>query len=157
MIIYTHLHWDHAWNVSDFPNARMIVQAKEMEAAINPMKIARKSYGFMQESGGPDWLKAIMRFETVKGDCDILPGIRVITTPGHTRGSQAVLVNTKEGTYFLPGDWIINSMNLEMELPTGSTPDVAAWYESLEKVKKLDVAGILPCHDPKTYSQKCYG
>lgn len=157
MIIYTHLHWDHAWNVEDFPNAVLIAQAKEMDAAIHPMKIGRKSYGFMEESNGPDWVHAIMRFQTVNGDTEILPGIRVITTPGHTSGSQSVLVTTQKGVYMLPGDWIMSGLNLEMELPTGSTPDVAAWYATLEKVKKLDLAGILPCHDPKTYTEKCYG
>ena len=53
MIIYTHLHWDHAWNTNSFPNATLIAQAAEMAAAINPMKIGRKSYGFMEESNGP--------------------------------------------------------------------------------------------------------
>lgn len=157
MIIYTHLHWDHAWNVESFPNAVLIAQADEMAAAINPMKIARKSYGFMKESGGPNWLHAIMRFQAVKGDTEILPGIRVITTPGHTVGSQSVLVDTVEGTYMIAGDWVMNPMNLEMELPTGSTPDVAAWYASLDKVKKLNLKGILACHDPKTYTREYYG
>lgn len=157
MIIYTHLHWDHAWNVNDFPNAVLIAQEAEMEAAIHPMKMARKSYGFMKESDGPDWLRAVMRFQPVKGDVEILPGIRVITTPGHTKGSQSVLVDTKDGTYMIAGDWVMNQMNLKMELPTGSTPDVAAWYDSLEKVKKLELAGVLACHDPETYKKTCYG
>ncbi len=50
----------------------------------------------------------------------------------------------------LPGDWIMCDRNLDMDLPGGGTPDVAARYQSLEKVKKLEFAGILPCHDPKT-------
>lgn len=157
MIIYTHLHWDHAWNSEKFPNAVLIAQEKEMSEAVCPMKMSRKSYGFMEESGGPDWLHSILRFQPVRGDAEILPGIRVMTTPGHTSGSQSVLVDTSEGVYMLPGDWIASGLNLEMELPTGSTPDVAAWYHTLDKVKRLDLAGILPCHDPMTYTKKCYG
>ena len=157
MIIYTHLHWDHAWNTNSFPNATLIAQAAEMAAAINPMKIGRKSYGFMEESNGPEWLHSIMRFQAVNGDVEILPGIRVIMTPGHTIGSQSVLVDTEKGVYMLPGDWIMCDRNLDMELPGGSTPDVAAWYQSLEKVKKLEFAGIIPCHDPKTYTEMYYG
>ena len=157
MIIYTHLHWDHAWNSGKFPNAVLIAQEKEMSEAVCPLKTARKSYGFMVESGGPDWLHSILRFQPVRGDAEILPGIRVMMTPGHTSGSQSVLVDTSEGVYMLPGDWIASGLNLEMELPTGSTPDVAAWYHTLDKVKRLDLAGILPCHDPMTYTKKCYG
>lgn len=157
LIIYTHLHWDHAWNTECFPNAEMVVQEAEMNSAIHPLKMGRKSYGFMPESGGPNWLRAIMQFHPVKGDTEIRPGIRVIQTPGHTTGSQGVLVDTAEGTYLLAGDWIMNQMNLELELPTGSTPDVAAWYETFEKVKKLSLAGVLACHDPKTYTREYYG
>lgn len=157
LAIMTHLHWDHAWNVDVFPNATFIVQEKEMNAAVHPMKIYRKSYGLMEQSNGPDWIRALMRFKTVKGDKEIVPGIRVITTPGHSDGSQSVLVDTAEGTYMLPGDWIMNKLNLERETPTGSNPDVAAWYESLEKVQSLELAGILPCHDPETYERVCYG
>lgn len=157
MIIYTHLHWDHAWNSGKFPNAVLIAQEKEMSEAVCPLKTARKSYGFMVESGGPDWLHSILRFQPVRGDAEILPGIRIMMTPGHTSGSQSVLVDTSEGVYMLPGDWIASGLNLEMELPTGSTPDVAAWYHTLDKVKRLDLAGILPCHDPMTYTKKCYG
>ena len=156
-IIYTHLHWDHAWNVGDFPNAKLIVQEKEMDSAIHPLKIAVGSYGFFPQSGGPDWLRGIMRVKPVRGDCEILPGIRVITTPGHTAGSQSVLVDTAEGTYLIPGDWIMNLRSLELELPSGSTPDVPAWYQSLDKIKALDLAGILPGHDPRTYERPVWG
>lgn len=157
MIIYTHLHWDHAWNTRSFPNAKLIVQETEMNAAIHPMKIARKSYGFMKESGGPEWVHSLLRFETVHGDCEILPGIHVMLTPGHTAGSQSVLVDTAEGIYMLPGDWIMNHMNLELDMPTGSTPDVASWYNSYAKIKQLKLAGILPCHDQSTYTKEYYG
>lgn len=156
-VIYTHLHWDHAWNTADFPNAEFIVQEEEMNSAVHPLKMARKSYGFIEESGGPDWIRAIMRFRPIRGDRQLFSGIRVITTPGHTSGSQSVIVTTRKGDYLLPGDWITNLRSIKEELPSGSNPDVPAWYDSLDKVRGLHLTGILPCHDMITYEQAFYG
>lgn len=157
MIIYTHLHFDHAWNTEQFPNAVLIAQRDEMNESIYPMKVQYTSYGFMKQSNGPTWLRSIMRFRAIEGDQQILPGVRVIKTPGHSAGSQSVLVDTAEGTYLIPGDWINNRRSLELECPSGSCPDVYAWQRSYEKIKKLQLVDILPCHDPYTYTREYWG
>lgn len=155
-IILTHLHWDHAWNLEYFPNARIIVQKKELEFAVNPTPNARKSYGLTKQIGGPDWLKALLQIEAVDGDTAICPGIRVITTPGHTPGSQTVIVDTKDGGYLLVNDFAMNMRNFTQAIPTGSIHSVSDWYESYEKIKALQMK-LLPTHDPDVYKEKVYG
>jgi N-acyl homoserine lactone hydrolase len=38
------------------------------------------------------------------GEAEVLPGIRLLPTPGHTRGHQCVLVDTPDGLVVLGGD-----------------------------------------------------
>ena len=38
------------------------------------------------------------------GEAEVLPGIRLLPTPGHTRGHQSVLVDTPDGLVILGGD-----------------------------------------------------
>jgi len=40
----------------------------------------------------------------IDGDLDIADGVKVITTPGHTPGHQAIAVNTRKGIIVLAGD-----------------------------------------------------
>ncbi len=156
LIILTHLHWDHAWNLEYFPNAEIYVQKKELETAVNPVPTSRKSYALTKQIGGPTWIKALLQFKVINGDKDIRPGLRVITTPGHTPGSMSVIVDTADGGYVLCNDLAMNMRNITAGVPTGSVVNINEWYESYEKVMELGLK-ILPTHDPDVYNQKVYG
>ncbi len=155
LIILTHLHWDHAWNLEYFPNAEVIVQKKELEFALNPTPNARKSYALTKQIGGPNWLKALLQLKVIDGDEEIREGLRVITTPGHTPGSMTAIVEGKETEYVLVNDLAMNMKNITMGLPTGSVNSVSDWYDSYNKVMKIG-GTILPTHDPDVYNQKVY-
>src|SRR5712691_9148996 len=46
-----------------------------------------------------DWFDFMnARFELLDGDTEVLPGLAVITTPGHTAGHQSVVVQAADGT-----------------------------------------------------------
>jgi glyoxylase-like metal-dependent hydrolase (beta-lactamase superfamily II) len=100
-VIYTHLHNDHTGFSYEFKNARIIVQKKEWATILNPIPpmLVRRDYD----------LEAISELKTtnltlIDGDMDVVDGIRVFQTPGHTPGSQSVAVNTKKGVVALVGD-----------------------------------------------------
>ena len=58
-----------------------------------------------------------MNLDLLDGDAEITDGIRVIVTPGHSPGSQAVLVDTESGLFVIAGDTIAHYVN--MEVPKG--------------------------------------
>jgi len=91
-IVNTHLHFDHCGGNRRFAGVPTYVQRAELDAA-----------------SGDDYLTEWVRFPgesyvPLDDDSEILPGISVLSTPGHTAGHQAVVVATDEGPVVLAGD-----------------------------------------------------
>jgi glyoxylase-like metal-dependent hydrolase (beta-lactamase superfamily II) len=93
-VVVSHLHYDHAGGLIDessrtlFGRARYVVQRDEAEAAHgDELRLA----GLMEV----DQLEAVRsagQLAEVSGEVELVEGVRVIRTGGHTRGSQAVLI-----------------------------------------------------------------
>jgi glyoxylase-like metal-dependent hydrolase (beta-lactamase superfamily II) len=93
-VIVTHLHYDHAGGMLGtdgrpaFPGARYIVQRDEVEAAHGD---ELRVQGVM-ETEQLDAVRAAGLLAEVNGEVELVEGVRVLRTGGHTRGSQAVLL-----------------------------------------------------------------
>jgi len=96
-VVVTHLHYDHAGGMLDaagrpaFPNARYVVQRDEAEAAHGE---ELRVQGIM-EVEQLDAVRASGQLAEVHGEVELMQGVRVIRTGGHTRGSQAVLIGVE--------------------------------------------------------------
>ncbi|SCG54419.1 MBL fold metallo-hydrolase [Micromonospora coxensis] len=120
-VVLTHLHSDHiGWAVTGtpgrpwFPNADYLVQRAELDAmeSINP--------GLPAGLVAP--LRAAGRLRVVDGDTDLTPGVRVLSTPGHTPGHQSVLVDSGDERLLLTGDLLVHMVQLV-------APDLAYAHE----------------------------
>lgn len=100
VVINTHLHFDHCGGntrhdgnlvVPTFPRAEYIVRRDEYDDANQPNERSAASY-FEH-----NWkvLRERRMLRLVEEDEEILPGIRLLHTPGHTRGHQSVLVESE--------------------------------------------------------------
>lgn len=145
-IILTHLHWDHAYGVFEVPNAQIIVQKKELLYAIDPFPCDRVIYELNLKFQIPYFLKFFNRIMMIDGDYQILEGLSVIQLPGHSPGSQGVIVETAVGKIVIAGDLINLFQNWEENLPCGIITSKKDWYNSLNKLKKIN-AVVLPSHD----------
>ncbi len=97
-LIQTHLHWDHAAGIKYFPNAEIFVQAAEISGLFSLVKYEETSFAPLH------WLHALERFTLVNGDLEIMPGLKLLQTGGHTTGHQGVKLDGKNGTIVLIGD-----------------------------------------------------
>jgi N-acyl homoserine lactone hydrolase len=101
-VVLTHAHWDHCHNVDCFPNAEVVLHEHELEYTRSPHP---------QDWATPIWTQDILaraRIATVRDGDGLEPGVRVLATPGHSRGSMTLLVETPEGTAGLVGDALPN-------------------------------------------------
>jgi N-acyl homoserine lactone hydrolase len=144
MIINTHLHYDHCGNNDLFKNAKIYIQRTEYEAAFCPPDTQKATYP--QELFDIDAVN-YFQWEFLDGDTELLPGLRVITTPGHSLGHQSVLVNTKDGVVCVTGDICNMSDNLWRNLLPGIVTSATDALHSMAKIRtraKMFIGG----HEP---------
>jgi N-acyl homoserine lactone hydrolase len=151
VVINTHLHWDHCSNNALFSEANFYIQARELAYAANPLPIHRAAFEKVRGIR-PPWLEVWDRIETVDGDGEIVPGVSVVSLPGHTPGSQGVLVDAGDTRYLLAGDCIDTYENWDgnqqtPHIPSGSHTDLFEYYSSFDKIEKLGCE-VIPSHDP---------
>ena len=147
LIICTHLHIDHIEFGHLYKNAKFIVQAAELEGASNP-------HPAQAPQRLPKGTLEGLNFQVIKGDTQILDGIRVLFSPGHTKGGQSVVVDTEKGKVVISGLCTIREnfeppapLNKIMPvIPTGSSLDTRQSFDSLMRIKEeADI--IVPLHD----------
>jgi N-acyl homoserine lactone hydrolase len=161
LVICTHLHWDHCFNNDLFKNAKIVVQREEIRYAIAPLPMHALFYESQLIKMRPPWLKAIENIEIVDGDREIVPGIDVVTIPGHTPGSQGVNVKTAKGNYFIASDFCPLFENWEGNPPLMkhiASPihvDLEDYHRSFKKVEKY-ADFVLPGHDIKVFEKERY-
>lgn len=145
-VILTHLHWDHAYGVLKLPNAKVIVQKEELRYAVCPLPVDAKHYEVHIKEQLPFFFQFFHQIETVKGDVTIEDGIDVIALPGHSPGSQGVVIYTKTAKYIIAGDLINAVENWEKRLPGGLYGSLEDCYASFEKIAAQN-AIVIPSHD----------
>jgi glyoxylase-like metal-dependent hydrolase (beta-lactamase superfamily II) len=149
-VIITHLHWDHCGNNHLFPRARVLVQYDELRYAAAPSSAFCR--GFMSPVIGetPPWWGS--RFEPIDDDVEVADGVRIVKVPGHTPGSQAVLVNTTDGVYAITGDAIFTYENAERMIPPGYHWRVDESLAAMQRILR-SCDHYLPSHDYRVFER----
>ena len=106
LVAVSHLHFDHAGGLlradasPAFPRARVIAQAREWELALGDNPRLTASYDQPELRLVHPWAAP----DAVDGDREILPGVSVVETGGHSGGHQAILVRGADETVAFLGD-----------------------------------------------------
>ncbi|MCA9067709.1 MAG: MBL fold metallo-hydrolase [Planctomycetaceae bacterium] len=109
-VVLSHLHFDHAGGatkqkengqiVPTFPNAKYIAQRREWVTATANYPELEGAYP--QENLLP--LQAAHQLEVVDGTTEIVPGVTMVVTGGHTEGHAAVVIESEGRTAVYLGD-----------------------------------------------------
>lgn len=139
MVVVTHLHGDHAGGLCAFEHAPIYIQRAEYQARKDdPAVPARACFDRM-------------RWQLLDGDVELLPGLRLLSTPGHTAGHMSVLLDLPHsGPIVLGIDAGDLVENFEYEIPPGGHVDLDLALASLRRLKSIALregARLFPGHD----------
>jgi glyoxylase-like metal-dependent hydrolase (beta-lactamase superfamily II) len=110
-VVNSHLHFDHCGGNPLFPGVPIYVQPAEYEASRTPMYTV------------PDWVDFPgANYIHRAGDHEVVPGVRVLATPGHAPGHQSIAAETPRGTVILVGQAVYSPEEYEHIDKNGTLP-----------------------------------
>jgi N-acyl homoserine lactone hydrolase len=141
-IATSHLHFDHCGQNLAFPGVPVHVQAAEYAAAHEP------DYTI------PAWVDfPAARYELHDAEMELLPGVRLVPTPGHTPGHQSLVLDDANGRRtVLAGQAVYTRAEWDgSDEPTVSglagAPDPDAYRRSVDRLRALAPDRVLFGHD----------
>lgn len=176
IVVYSHLHNDHAGNCHLFPKSAHLFQQDEWRELLDPLPSMMLRGDFDQAI--IPVLKE-MNCHKINGDVEIGEGLKLYKTPGHTAGSQVLEVATEKGKYILAGDTIhinhiafpelteLTTMQGEKiritpapklygpAIPSSLVYNHYDWYNSIYRIKAMLVAPefLLAGHEPSLFGK----
>ena len=103
LVVNTHLHFDHCGGNRLFPGRPIHVQRRELDDART-----EEDYTIREWVDAPG-----VQYRPVDGELELLPGIRLVPAPGHTAGSQVVVVETGGRPSVIAGDTAVFAGELD--------------------------------------------
>jgi glyoxylase-like metal-dependent hydrolase (beta-lactamase superfamily II) len=171
-LVLTHIDFDHAGGLPDFPEAKVHVHAKEKDAAlVRATFMENARYRPSQLAHGPAWETYDALGEPWRGvpavrQLDGLPPeILALPMHGHSRGHASIAVDTGRGWLVHAGDAYFHRSVMERG-DASATPWALRWierliavdYESvranhatLAELAKRDDVTVFSAHDPVEY------
>jgi glyoxylase-like metal-dependent hydrolase (beta-lactamase superfamily II) len=137
-VAISHTHGDHIGNVGLFPNSTILMQ--------------RAEYDWIHSSDGPNdnvnQLMALARkllgtpknLRLIDGDTDVFGdgSVTLVSTPGHTPGSQSLLVHLKHsGFIILSGDVVHLEENFRKDIVPSLNTNKTESIASMEKIRQM--------------------
>jgi N-acyl homoserine lactone hydrolase len=137
-VAISHTHGDHIGNVSLFPNSTILMQRAEYSWIHSPdgpndnvnqlMALARRLLGTPK------------KLQLIDGDTDVFGdgSVILVSTPGHTPGSQSLLVHLKNsGFIILSGDVVHLEENFEKSIVPSLNTNKPESIASMERIRQL--------------------
>nr|WP_296076986.1 MBL fold metallo-hydrolase [uncultured Actinoplanes sp.] len=135
-VVNCHLHFDHCGGNPLLAGRPVFTQRAELE-------VARTVEDFTL----PELVDhAGARYEELDGETEILPGVRIVPTPGHTAGHQSVVVTRRDGTVIVAGQSHDNATLFTADV-LGRRAAVGSQPPWLSFLLSLDPRQILFAHD----------
>lgn len=144
-ILNSHLHSDHSGGNAALPNATVVVQAPELDAA--------RAGGEAYEGGVFDAGHPVLKLH---GEHDLFGdgSVTLFPTPGHTPGHQSARIKLESGPVVLTGDCCYMRRTMDdLALPR-ITADPETHLKSIKALRAMRDSGdrIFYGHDPEQWA-----
>jgi glyoxylase-like metal-dependent hydrolase (beta-lactamase superfamily II) len=136
LVALSHLHFDHAGGLLTaageraFPRARVVAQRLEWDSALGTNPRLQASYDQDELRLVEPWARAM----SADGETELLPGVSVMRTGGHTGGHQAIVVRGPAGIVGFIGDILMR--------PWGANPRWISAFDDFP-LTSVEVKGSL--------------
>lgn len=163
-VVMTHLHIDHASGISELPDATFVVDRREWAAAGERGGTLR-GYVRRQFDHAFDWRTVdydapeIDSFAPFGQSVNLFGdgSLRLLSTPGHTRGHQSVLLRLADREALLVGDASYTRRTLAGEAMPLVLDDAHRFRRSLRElqryVEQAPGALVIPGHDAGAWAE----
>jgi N-acyl homoserine lactone hydrolase len=141
LIIATHSHHDHLASLAPFAGKELILGAGEID-------YARQVYGTAPIDAHLGWMETVTE-ALAEPETPVIPGVTVVTTPGHTPGHISVLIESGDERILIAGDTTMTRSEYE-------DGRFSHWYDanqqvqltaSLERLRSWQPTWVIPGHD----------
>jgi N-acyl homoserine lactone hydrolase len=138
-----HLHFDHCGGNPLLTGRPIFTQAGELDTA---RRTADYTLPELIDPPGTRW-------EELDGDTEVLPGVHLVTTPGHTDGHQSLVVRLQDGVVVVAGQTHESAAHYAADVlalrarhdgAAEPLPVTPAW---LDRLCRLDPARVVFAHD----------
>ena len=145
-VVCSHLHFDHCGGNRLFPGVPIHVQAAELALVDEPHFTI------------PEWVHFDgSTYVPHDGDAPVRGGMRLLATPGHTAGHQALVLDGPSGPVVLGGQAVYSAGELAHVVSTGrplldEPPDLDAYLASVDRIVALAPVQVHLAHDTEVFS-----
>lgn len=148
-VINSHYHFDHCGGNHLCTKAKNLCHHKELDAAKNPQPFEKLGYSDASYDIGAN-------YELLDGDSEILDGVELFDTPGHTSGHLSMLLRMKgRAPMLFTGDACYTRENLDRNVISSFHLDPVAGVKSLQRIRDVaaeNEAEIFFSHDATSYA-----
>jgi N-acyl homoserine lactone hydrolase len=146
LVTNCHLHFDHCGGNHLLPRTPIVVQRRELSAAHEEDYTVPELVDF-----------AGARYEQVDGEVELLPGLLLVPTPGHTDGHQSLVVRCQDGTVVLAGQSHDHSADFGADAMAagargaGAAPPLPITPAWMDRLLDLDPRRVTFAHDSSVW------
>ncbi len=160
-VILTHLDWDHAGGLAEFPAARVLVHGPEWKFAQTRFGRTRFEPGLWPAGFVPTLYELDADpLGSFPASLPITPEgeVRIVPLPGHTPGHVGVVVRAEGSTILLCGDHVLRADWFAEDYEAGRLLGLGIWNagparETSRRIHEFaltESALLIPSHDAET-------
>jgi glyoxylase-like metal-dependent hydrolase (beta-lactamase superfamily II) len=160
-VVLTHLDWDHAGGLADFPTAQVLVHRPEWEFAKTRFGRKRFEPELWPAGFSPSLYELDPKpFGPFPASLPLTPDgdVRIVPLPGHTPGHVGVVVDLKDARVLLCGDHVLRADWFAEDVDAGRLLGLGIWNAKaardtsrrIQKFLTAEEALLIPSHDEES-------